>query len=381
VHTLLSLTSVILLTSTAATAAPVDFNKDIRPILSSQCYSCHGNDDKTRKEDLRLDLRDEAVTAKAIVPGKPDESELLKRIISKDSDEQMPPPKSKKPPLTAEQIDLVKRWIAEGANYSDHWSFTKITRPAVPAVKDAKWGRNPIDAFLLAKMEAEKQAPSPEANRITLIRRLSLDLTGLPPSVEDVRAFVVDQSPNAFEKVVDKFLASPHYGERMAVQWLDLVRYADSIGYHSDNPMNVSPYRDYVIRAFNENLPFDQFTREQLAGDLLPNPTQWQKVATAYNRLLQTTQEGGAQAKEYEAKNAADRVRNYGQVWLGGTVMCAECHNHKFDPYSQKDFYTLAAFFADVKESAKIADPSGGTPIATKLKSPSRECKMGPKNP
>jgi len=353
------------LSATAAAAdPPVDYNRDIRPILSSQCYACHGPDDKTLKGGLRLDLRDEAVAAKALVPGKPDESELLKRIISKDTDEQMPPPKSKKPPLTPEQVELVKRWIAEGAKYSDHWSFTKITRPAVPAVKDAKWGRNPIDAFLLAKIEAAGKAPSAEADRITLIRRLSLDLTGLPPSVEDVRAFVADQSPTAYEKVVDTFLASPHYGERMAVQWLDLVRYADSIGYHSDNTMNVSPYRDYVIRAFNENLPFDQFTREQLAGDLLPNPTQWQKVATAYNRLLQTTEEGGAQAKEYEAKNSSDRVRNYGQVWLGGTVMCAECHNHKFDPYSQKDFYSLAAFFADIKESA-IGKREAGMPFAS----------------
>src|SRR5207253_3737142 len=190
-----------------------------------------------------------------------------------------------------------------------------------------------------------------EADRVTLIRRLSFDLLGLAPTPAEVHQFVTDTTPDAYERLVNRLISSPHYSERMATWWLDLVRYADSIGYHSDNPMNVSPYRDYVINSFNENKPFDRFTTEQLAGDLLPNPTKWQKVASAYNRLLQTTEEGGAQAKEYEAKYAADRVRNLGQVWLGGTVMCAECHNHKFDPYTQKDFYSLAAFFADVQEA------------------------------
>jgi len=336
-----------------AAPPPVDFAREVRPILSSQCFQCHGPDEKARKAKLRLDLRDEAIKSGTIVPGKPDESEVFQRICSNDPDTRMPPEKLKKPALSADQIATLKRWIAEGAKYSDHWSFTKLARPGVPDVPNPTFEvRNPIDRFILYKFAQEGVVPAPEADKVTLIRRLYLDLTGLPPPPEDVRAFVNDKDPQAYEKLVDRLLASPHYGERMAVWWLDLVRYADSIGYHSDNPMNVSLYRDYVIRAFNANLPFDRFTVEQLAGDLLPNPTKWQRIASAYNRLLQTTEEGGAQAKEYEAKYAADRVRNFGQVWLGGTLMCAECHNHKFDPYTQADFYQVAAFFADIQEPA-----------------------------
>ncbi len=337
----------------ASPVTPVDYNREILPILARQCYQCHGPDEKARKAKLRLDVREEAIKSGAFVPGQPDKSEVIARICSDDADVRMPPVSSKKPSLTAEQLELFKRWIAEGAKFSEHWSFTTLRRPAVPKVQKSETEiHNPIDNFILARLKVEGVAPSPEADRITLIRRLYFDLTGLPPTPEEVRAFVEDKSPNAYEKVVDKLLASPHFGERMAVWWLDLVRYADSIGYHSDNTMNVFPYRDYVIKAFNENKPFDQFTIEQLAGDLLPNPTIEQKVASAYNRLLQTTEEGGAQAKEYEAKYAADRVRNFGQVWLGGTLMCAECHNHKFDPYTQADFYSVAAFFADVQETA-----------------------------
>ena len=347
-----SLALALALSATPARSAPVDFNRDVRPILSGQCFACHGPDDKTRKAKLRLDVREDAIKAGAVVPGKPDESELLKRIVSHDAELRMPPAASKKPPLTDAQIAAVKQWIADGAKYSDHWSFGKLTRPEPPFSRDAKRSAtHPIDQFIRERLERERVSPAPEADRVTLIRRLSFDLTGLPPSVEDVRAFVTDKSPDAYEKLVDKLLASPHYGERMAVWWLDLVRYANSAGYHSDNDINVAPYREYVIRSFNENKPFDLFTTEQLAGDLLPKPTLWQRVGTAYNRLLQTTEEGGAQAKEYEAKYSADRVRNYAQVWLGATLMCAECHNHKFDPYTQADFYAVAAFFADVQEA------------------------------
>lgn len=342
-----------------AASAPVDFNRDIRPILATQCYACHGPDEKARKADLRLDVRDVAVKSGAIAPGKAAESKLLERITSKDPDEVMPPVKSKKPPLTEAQIALFKQWIAEGANYSEHWSFAKLNRPAVPKVEGAK---NPIDAFVRARLQQEGVKPSAEADRATLIRRLSFDLTGLPPKPEDVKAFVEDKAAEAYEKLVDRLLASPHYGERMAVWWLDLVRFADSAGYHSDNEINVTPYREWVINAFNTNQPFDRFTVEQIAGDLLPNPTRSQRVATAYNRLLQTTEEGGAQAEEYIAKYSSDRVRNYGQVWLGGTIMCAECHNHKFDPYTQKDFYSIAAFFADVQESP-IGRREPGLPV------------------
>ncbi|CAN5609951.1 PSD1 and planctomycete cytochrome C domain-containing protein [soil metagenome] len=350
-------------------AQPVDYNRDIRPILATQCYACHGPDEKTRKADLRLDLRDVAVKTGAIVPGKPAESTLLARITSKDNDEVMPPAKSKKPPLTPEQIDLFKRWIAEGANYSEHWSFVKLTQPAVP---ESHGLPNPVDRFLLARLKKEGITPSPEVDRAALIRRLSFDLTGLPPTPEDVRGFVEDKSPDAYAKLVDKLLASPHYGERMALWWLDLVRFADSAGYHSDNEINVAPYREWVISSFNANQRYDQFTIEQLAGDLLPNPTQSQRIATAYNRLLQTTEEGGAQAEEYIAKYSSDRVRNYGQVWLGGTIMCAECHNHKFDPYTQKDFYATAAFFADVQEA-----PLGRREPGMVLASPDQEQQIG----
>lgn len=352
-----------LLVAPEAGAAPVDFARDVRPILSVQCYQCHGPDDATRKAKLRLDVRADALKNGAIVPGKPDESELLKRLHTTEPDAVMPPPKAKKPPVTDAQRATLKQWIAEGAKYSDHWSFTKLERPAVPKPTDSAWGTNAIDAFVRYRLEQEGLKPSKEADKVTLIRRLYFDLTGLPPTPDAVKAFVNDSAPNAYEKVVDALLASPQYGERMAVWWLDLVRYADSIGYHSDNPMNVWLFRDYVIRAFNDNKRFDQFTVEQLAGDLVPNATKWQRIASAYNRLLQTTEEGGGQAKEYIAKYSADRVRNFGQVWLGGTLMCAECHNHKFDPYSQADFYSVAAFFADIQEPS-VGGRGPGTAFA-----------------
>jgi hypothetical protein len=347
----------------AADTAPVDFNRDIRPLLADNCFKCHGPDEKTRKAKLRLDDRDEAIAAGAFVPGKPESSEILSRVVSADPQLRMPPPSAKKPPLTPQQVELLRRWIVEGARYSEHWSFARLTRPPVPKIDRPAYPiRNPIDSFILYRLQQEGVKPAPEADKITLIRRLSFDLTGLPPSPEDVRAFVNDPAPDAYEKWVDKLLASPHHAERLAVWWLDLVRYADSIGYHSDNPMNVSPFRDYVIRSFSANKPFDQFTIEQLAGDLLPNPTLEQKIGASYNRLLQTTEEGGAQAREYEAKYAADRVRNFGQVWLGGTLMCAECHNHKFDPYTMTDFYSVAAFFADIQEPA-VGSRGPGVPV------------------
>jgi len=356
--------------ATAADPAPVpqgkvDFNREVRAILANNCLQCHGPDEKARKAKLRLDIREDAIKAGAFVPGKPDESELIKRVCTKDEELRMPPAKLKKPAITEAEIAVLKRWIAEGANYSDHWSFTPLKRPAVPKIDNPPFAvRNSIDNFILYRLQQEGVKPAPEADRVTLIRRLYFDLTGLPPSPEEVRAFVEDKTPNAYEKLVEKLLASPHHGERLAVWWLDLVRYADSAGYHSDNPIAVSPFRDYVIKSFNANKPFDQFTIEQLAGDLLPNATMEQRVGSAYNRLLQTTEEGGAQAKEYEAKYSADRVRNYGQVWLGGTIMCAECHNHKFDPYTQADFYAVAAFFADIQEPA-IGNRGPGTPIPT----------------
>jgi hypothetical protein len=276
----------------------------------------------------------------------------------------MPPPDSKKDRLTAAQIDVLRRWIDQGAKFDLHWSYVKPTRPAVPQIANLKSQiANPIDAFIAAGQKAHGLAPAAEADRITLIRRLSFDLIGLPPTPEEVDAFVNDKSPEAYEKLVDRLLASKHYGERMATYWLDAVRYADTGGYHSDNHRDVWMFRDYVIDAFNVNKRFDQFTIEQLAGDLLPKPTIEQRIASGYNRLLQTTEEGGAQPKEYTAKYAADRVRNVSSVWMASTMGCCECHNHKFDPFTMKDFYSLEAFFADIQE--KAVGRQDQTPIMT----------------
>ncbi len=344
----------------------VEFNRDIRPILSENCAKCHGPDPKTRQGDVRLDTREGAFKEiekgkAALVAGKPEQSELWKRITSTDRDEKMPPAKTGKK-LSKREIDLLRRWIEQGAEYQGHWAYIAPRKSPLPAAKNAAWARTPVDRLLLARLEKEGLAPSPEADRITLLRRLSFDLVGLPPAPQEIDAFLADSSKDAYEKQVDRLLASPHYGERMAIAWLDLVRFANSRGYHSDNPRMVDPYRDYVIAAFNENLPFDRFTIEQLAGDLLPEPTLRQKVASGYNKLNQTTEEGGAQAKEYEAKTAADRIRSVSSVWMGATMGCCECHDHKFDPYTAKDFYSLAAFFADVKEGS-IGDRDRGIPV------------------
>jgi mono/diheme cytochrome c family protein len=357
--TLAALVTTMVFSTAAGEDTPVatlDFNRDIRPILSENCFACHGPDKKSRKADFRLDTREGALSKLTddtfgIVPGKPYDSTIINRITSDDLDEKMPPKKSGKT-LNAQQIETLKAWVAEGAAYKEHWSLLPPEAVTPPAVKNpGEFVKNPIDQFILARLEKEGLAPSKAAPRITLIRRLSFDLTGLPPAQADVDAFLKDTAPDAYEKVVDRLLASPRFGERMAVPWLDEVRFADTIGYHSDNPRDISPYRDYVIRSFNANLPFNQFTIEQIAGDLLEKPTLWQKVASGYNRLLQTTEEGGAQAKEYEAKYAADRVRNISAVWLASTMICSECHDHKFDPTTQKDFYSMAAFFADIKEA------------------------------
>jgi hypothetical protein len=329
--------------------AGLQYNHDVRPILSDNCFVCHGPDKNQRKGKLRLDVREVAVEKGAIVPGRPDESELVKRLFTTNEDDVMPPPDTHKK-LTNEQKDLLKRWIGEGAKYQPHWAYIPPTRPAVPKTRDPKWVRNPVDAFILEALESKGIKPSPAADKRTLLRRVSLDLVGLPPSRSEVAAFLADFDAEAFERQVDRLLDSPHYGERMAVPWLDTVRFADTVGYHGDQNVNVFPYRDYVIRSFNRNKPFDQFTIEQIAGDLLPNPTIEQRVATGFNRLNMMTREGGAQPKEYLAKYAADRVRTVGATWLGSTLGCAECHDHKFDPFTTKDFYQLEAFFADVRQ-------------------------------
>jgi hypothetical protein len=326
-----------------ASAAPVSFNRDIRPILSDNCFFCHGPDASHRQADLRLDVREDAVAAGAIVPGKPAESTLVSRINTTDVDELMPPPDSHKK-LDAKQKELLTQWIAQGAEYQKHWAYEKPVKPDVPA------NTNGVDHLVRKRLADVGLAPSPEADRRTLIRRLSLDLLGLPPTPDEVAAFVGDTRPDAYVLLVDRLLASPHYGEQMAIGWLDVVRFADTIGYHSDNARNVWPYRDWVIRSFNANQPFDQFTIHQVAGDLVPDANQETRVGSAFNRLLLSTEEGGAQAKDYEARMLTDRVRAIGAAWLGQTTGCAQCHDHKFDPITSRDFYTLGAFFADIQE-------------------------------
>ncbi len=340
-------------------AAEVSFNRDVRPILSDKCFACHGPDKSHREADLRLDVAQgligEADTPGVVVPGKPAESELFRRIVSSDDDDRMPPPDAGKD-LTDAEIQLLRRWIEQGAKWEGHWAFQPVARPEPPAISDSPFVKNPIDLFVLRRLAQESGdgqpalRPSAEADRRTLIRRLSLDLLGLPPDIEDVEAFVADQREEAYERLVDRLLESPHYGERMAMWWLDLVRYADSVGYHGDQPVSVFPFRDYVIESFNQNKPFDQFTKEQLAGDLMPDATLQQRVASGYNRLGMMSAEGGVQPKEYLAKYIAERVRNLGGTWLGMTTGCCECHDHKYDPLTAKDFYSLEAFFADIEE-------------------------------
>ncbi len=344
----------------------VDFARDIRPLLSDNCFACHGPDAKQRKADLRLDTREGALVyidgTSAVVPGKPSESELVRRVTTDDEDDLMPPPDSGKK-LDATQKALLQRWIAEGAEYELHWSYKPVTRPMPPRVKNGSFVLNDIDRFVLSTLRDKGHEPAREADRRTLIRRLSFDLTGLPPTWEQVRAFIADSSPRAVGKLVDRLLASPHYGERMAIYWLDLVRYADTMGYHSDNEQTKPLYREYVIDAFNDNLPFDQFTREQLAGDQLPGSTRRQLIASGYNRLNMTTREGGSQPKEYIAIYLGDRVRNVSGVWMATTLGCTECHDHKFDPFTSRDFYSLGAFFSDLEETP--VGPQKYTPLPT----------------
>lgn len=340
---------------TAATSGlpeVVGFNAHIRPILSDKCFSCHGFDSTTRKENLRLDTEEGAFAAlesdaskRPIVPGRPEDSVVWQRVQTVDPDEIMPPPDFHKP-LSDEEKQLIQRWIQQGAKYQEHWAFAPVSKPTVPEIGT----QQPIDAMIRSGLQQHGLQPAPPADKATLLRRLSLDLIGLPPTPEELQTFLSDKGANAYEKQVDRLLASPRYGERMAVMWLDAVRYADSVGYHGDQNARIFPFRDYVIDSFNANKPFDQFTREQLAGDLLPDATDEQKIATGFLRLNLMTREGGAQEKEYLAKYAGDRVRAIGGAWLGLTTGCAECHDHKFDPFTMRDFYSLAAFFNDVRQ-------------------------------
>jgi Protein of unknown function (DUF1553)/Protein of unknown function (DUF1549)/Concanavalin A-like lectin/glucanases superfamily/Planctomycete cytochrome C len=350
---LLSTTTGLLVCVSASAAAPgkLEYNRDVRPILSENCFACHGPDSAARKGDLRLDQRDAAITAEAFVPGKPEKSALVERIHSTDKTEVMPPAKTNKT-LTAAQKATLKQWIAEGAEYQPHWSFIAPTRPALPAVKNAGWVKTPIDRFILAKLEAAGLTPAPEADRRTLARRLSLDLTGLPPSAAEVADVVNDKSVDWYEKYVEHLMKSPAWGEHRGRYWLDAARYADSHGIHFDNYREIWAFREWVIKAFNRNETFDKFTIEQLAGDLLPNATLDQQIASGFNRCNITTNEGGAIDEEYLVLYARDRTETTSQVWMGLTTGCAVCHDHKFDPITQRDFYALSAFFNNTTQGA-----------------------------
>ncbi|MBL9176404.1 MAG: PSD1 domain-containing protein [Verrucomicrobiales bacterium] len=340
----------VLAAAPAPVPADIQYNRDVRPILSDTCFHCHGPDKNARKGKLRLDIREEALARKAFVPGDPASSELVKRLFSTDPEELMPPPDAHKP-LTPEQKETLRRWVASGAEYQPHWAYLPLRRPPLPGGRTASGNSaSPIDLWVRSRLARQGLDLSPPADRRTLLRRLSLDLTGLPPTPAEVDAFLTDTRSGAYERQVERLLKSPHYGERMAVPWLDVVRYADTVGYHGDQNINVFPYRDYVIAAFNANLPFDRFTREQLAGDLMPEAGMDARIATGFNRLNMVTREGGAQPREYLAKYQADRVRTVAMAWLGSTMGCAECHDHKFDPFTQRDFYSLGAFFADVRQ-------------------------------
>ncbi len=335
-------------------ATPVDFNRDVRPILSDKCYACHGPDARTLRGDLRLDLADRATQpaasgARAIVPGHPEDSELVRRIHSGDPDEQMPPPDAHQQ-LTDAERGILRQWVLEGAEYQQHWAFLPPARVEPPAIDHASWSRHPIDRFVRAELARAGMEPAPEADRATLIRRLSLDLRGIPPTPDEVDEFLRDTSEGAYERLVDRMLGSPRFGERMATLWLDLARYGDTNGYHADSDRPVWVWRDWVIDAYNRNLPFDQFTTWQLAGDLLPDATEEQRIASGFNRNVRFNEEGGADPAEFLTVYAADRVITLGRVWLGLTLNCAQCHSHKYDPVTQAEFYQLTAFFNSLEE-------------------------------
>jgi hypothetical protein len=349
---------VVALSPLAAAGADISYNRDVRPILARHCFACHGPDAKHREAELRLDDRTAALEHKAFIPGKPQESELIRRITSDDPEQRMPPPHTKRE-LSAQEKDILQRWIADGATYEGHWAFLPVGDPKPPKFVGDAWSKNAIDAFILAELRKHDLHPSPEADRATLIRRLSLDLLGLVPSPEEVAAFVADDRPAAYEQLVERLLASPHYGERWGRHWLDQARYADSNGYTIDSERAMWPYRDWVIRALNDDMPFDQFTIEQLAGDLLPQATKLQRIATAFHRNTMINEEGGTDAEQFRNEVVFDRVNATGSVWLGLTLGCAQCHSHKFDPTSHREYYELFAFFnsgSDVNNRGETVD-------------------------
>lgn len=365
-----------LLATSTATAEPepkIDFDRQIRPLLADRCFHCHGPDEQANDSSLRLDRKDDAFADlggyQAIVPHKPAESALIARITSTDADEQMPPPDSGRK-LSKDEIDLVQRWIEEGASWQQHWSFAPVKRPPLPQVQQLDRAQNPIDHFIQARLEQEGLALSPEARAETLLRRVTLDLTGLPPTLAEIDAFVADKSPDAYERVVDRLLASPHYGERMVWDWLDIARYADTNGYQGERTRTMWPWRDWAVAALNRNQPFDEFTLEQLAGDLLESPSLDQRIATGFHRNHMLNGEGGRIAEESRIDYVIDRVDTTATAWLGLTLGCARCHDHKYDPFSQREYYQLFAYFNNVPETGGVDRDGSANPV---IEVPSRE--------
>ena len=377
---LLLLTAVSLtICSTLEAADPplpdtVGFNRDIRPILSNLCYHCHGPDKTNRQAKLRFDTRGGLFAQRddhhVVVPGKPGSSTIYQRITAADADKRMPPADSGLS-LTPHQARLIQKWIAQGAPWQPHWSFIAPARPRLPRVSRPEWPRNAIDHFVLARLDREGLPPSPEADRTTLLRRLHLDLTGLPPTPRRVLAFLADSRPAAYQREVDRLLASPRTGEHLAVSWLDAARYADTSGYQNDGPRSMWRWRDWVLEAINGNMPFDQFTIEQLAGDLLPNPTLGQLIATGFNRNHRGNSEGGVIPEEFQVEYVVDRVDTTATVWLGLTLKCARCHEHKYDPIPQREFYRVFAYFNNIPENGR-AIKEGNSPPYIKAPTPAQ---------
>ena len=361
---------ILFISSVLRAEVPIDFSRDILPILSDKCYHCHGPDEQARKAELRFDTKAGAFRVQegraVIIPGQSAVSELIIRVTSTDPEEVMPPQSANRD-LSPRQTELLKRWIDQGAKWGTHWAFVSPQRPALPAMKRADWERNGIDRFILQKLELQGLEPAPQASRTTLIRRLTFDLTGLPPTLPEIDVFLGDETPQAYERLVDRLLDSPRFGERMAVEWLDMARYADTHGYQMDRFRSVWPYRDWVIQAFNQNLPFDQFLTWQLAGDLLPQPTKNQRLATAFNRLHMQNEEGGVVEEEFRVAYVTDRVNTMGTAFLGLTFECCRCHDHKYDPLSQKDFYSLFSFFQNIDESGQTSYFTAAMPVPTLL--------------
>ena len=363
--------------STPRGESSVQFNRDILPILADCCLDCHGFDKNKRQGGLRLDVADDALRdhdgITPIVPGKPDESEAIRRITSRDPDERMPPADANKRRPTSDEIEKLRRWISAGAKYERHWAYLPPRKPSMPEVHHPEWVRNEIDRFVLEGLERNGLLPAAEASKETLIRRVTLDLTGLPPTLAELEAFLADQSADAYEKVVDRLFASPHYGEQMAQPWLDLARYADTDGFEHDEVRQVWPYRDWVIKALNDDMPFDQFTIEQLAGDLLPNASENQILATGFHRNTPLNREQGIDITQWWYATLVDRVSTTGVTWLGMTIGCAQCHDHKYDPIKQQDFYRLMAIFnqdaSELEPETRDNDSSYRKDIGPKLES------------